>query len=84
MVDIKDNDDWLSPKLRNVTDKLTTLRHAITDNNTIGIGYIEDDEPNTDWGMVNDWLNHILSKEEYPTKEQLILANKLWKKYRVI
>ena len=67
-----ENEDWLSPELRSVTDKLTTLRSAIRDQDT------------HNWEMVNNWLNDILFNEEYPPKEQLILANKLWKKYRVI
>jgi hypothetical protein len=64
-----ENEDWLSPELRNVTDKLTTLRNAIRDQDT------------RYWEMVNNWLNDILFNEEYPPKEQLILANELWRKY---
>ena len=75
--------DWLVPLLRNITDKLTKLRNAISDNNHDDIGYMEDNKANTDWEMVNDWLNNVLINlyGTYPSKETLLVANKLWKKY---
>ena len=73
--------DWLAPKLRNITDKLTKLRKAIVTNNHDDIGYMDDNKANTDYSMVNDWLNNTLSNEIYPSKATLLTANKLWKKY---
>ena len=73
--------DWLVPLLRNITDKLTKLRNAISDNNHDDIGYMEDNKANADWEMVNDWLNNTYNTEIYPSKQTLIKANKLWKEY---
>ena len=73
--------DWLVTELRNITDKLTMLRNAISESNCEDIGYMEDNEPNNDYGIVNTWIDDILKEKIYPSKGTLILANKLWKKY---
>lgn len=81
-IDMQDSlDDWLKPNLRNITDKLTTLRNLISEKGTDDTGYSDYTEADADWKMVNDWLNNTLTKEIYPSKQTLILANKLWKKY---
>ena len=73
--------DWLVPELRNITDKLTMLRNAISESNCEDIGYMEDNEPNMDWGLVNDWVNDVFLHEIQPARGTLELANKLWRKY---
>jgi|TARA_Y100000296_G_scaffold14479_1_gene16964 hypothetical protein len=73
--------DWLVPELRNITDKLTMLRNTISENNHDDIGYMEDNEPNMDWGLVNDWINDVFLHEIQPARGTLELANKLWRKY---
>ena len=77
-----ESDDFLSPDLRNIIDKLTKLRNLISENTTDDIGYSDYTEADVDWKLVNGWLNNTLTEEIYPSKQTLILANKLWKKYR--
>ena len=79
-VDMQESfDDWLIPKLRNITNKLTTLRNVISDNTDIfNQKKLREDR---DLEMVNDWLNNTLSHEIYPSKQTLIKANKLWREY---
>tara|TARA_B100000959_G_C14895781_1_gene588706 strand:+ start:595 stop:975 length:381 start_codon:yes stop_codon:yes gene_type:complete len=81
--DFVEGDDFLSPELRNVTNKLTKLRNLIGDENFKAIDGVRsrDKEADAHWEMINDWLNNALIKETYPSKETLLVANKLWKKY---
>jgi len=65
--------------LKNINNKLTKLLNAIGPSDDIG--YMEDNEPNNDYGIVNTWIDDILKEKIYPSKGTLILANKLWKKY---
>ena len=83
-----DTSDWLSPELRNVTDKFNILRRTIGENHPDEIGYMEDgvwktnlNEANSDYNIVNEWLNDTLQNETYPSKAILLTANKLWRKY---
>ncbi len=83
--DFVEGDDFLSPELRNVTNKLTKLRNLIGDENFKAIDGVRsrDKEADAHWEMVNDWLNNVLINlyGTYPSKETLLVANKLWKKY---
>jgi hypothetical protein len=83
--DFVEGDDFLSPELRNVTNKLTKLRNLIGDENFKAIDGVRsrDKEADAHWEMVNDWLNNALINlyGTYPSKETLLVANKLWKKY---
>ena len=38
-------------------------------------------EANSDYNIVNEWLNDTLQNETYPSKAILLTANKLWRKY---
>jgi len=71
------DDDWLVPVLRNITDKLTMLRNVISEN---FVGHIQT-AVDIDRTLVNDWLNSTLSNEAYPSRDTLLTANKLWRKY---
>ena len=82
--DFREGDDFLSPELRNVTDKLTKLRNVISETSkpmSVAKKLMTDEKFKSDWGMVNDWVNNALIKEIYPSKETLHKANKLWIKY---
>ena len=82
--DFVEGDDFLSPELRNVTDKLTKLRNVISETSkpmSVAKKSMVDEEFNVDWSMVNDWINNAVIKEIYPSKETLLIANKLWIKY---
>ena len=65
--------------LKNINNKLTKLLNAIGPSDDIC--YMEDNDPNNDYGIVNTWIDDILKEKIYPSKGTLILANKLWKKY---
>ena len=81
----KENRDLLKTELKNATILKNTVKKLTTLLSIIGpaddIGYLEDNEANNDYGMVNNWIKNIEDKKIYPSKDTLILANKLWKKY---
>jgi len=84
--DFVEGDDFLSPELRNVTVKLTKLRNVISETSkpmSVEKKCMVDEEFNVDWSMVNDWINNTVIKEIYPSKETLLIANKLWIKYNI-
>ena len=67
----KPENDWLSAKLRRIMEKFRNLRGAINAEGT----------DHTDWQKVNTWMNNLLNTEQYPNRNILLEANRLWKLY---
>jgi len=63
--------DWLPAKLRRIMEKFRTLRHSINAEGT----------EHTHWQTVNTWMNNLLNTEQYPNRNILLEANRLWKLY---